>query len=105
MRARYREADFVLADYFDLIAGSGFGAMVAADLTCGLGVSGEVLGRRRLLPGKHAYDPAPFQRLLRERYATNTLALAWSCAVRARARTSVSLLEPPLGAGRLMNRC
>jgi hypothetical protein len=39
LRIRYSEADFRLCDYFDLIAGSGLGAIIAADLARGRSVS------------------------------------------------------------------
>ena len=80
LRARYGEPDFVLGHYFDLIAGSGFGAIVAADLALGKPVAdtadffrahiGDVLSKRSGLLSRlrHQFDPAPLAGLLNRRF-------------------------------------
>lgn len=94
MRARYGEPDFVLGNYFDLIAGSGFGAIVAADLALGKAVAdtsaffrthiGKMLRKRSGLLSRmrHQFDPAPLARLLHDRFGTAPMSQqAWCTGV------------------------
>jgi hypothetical protein len=94
LRSRYGEPDFLLGHYFDLIAGSGFGAIVAADLALGRPVAdstaffrahiGEVLARRSGLLSRlrHQFDPAPLAGLLDRRFGAAPISQqAWCTGV------------------------
>lgn len=70
--AHGRGDDFVLADYFDLIAGTSTGAIIAAALSRGMRV-GDIL-RHYIEAGKHMFEPASlWNRLTKAHYAPDNL--------------------------------
>jgi len=94
LRVRYGAPDFLLSHYFDLIAGSGFGAIVATDLALGKPVAdaaaffrahvGDVLSKRSGWLSKlhHQFDPAPMARLLDDRFGLTPMShQAWCTGV------------------------
>ncbi|MDM0085718.1 DUF4062 domain-containing protein [Variovorax sp. J31P179] len=94
LRARYGEPDFMIGHYFDLIAGSGFGAIVAADLALGKPVAdtkaffrahiGDVLSTRSGLLSRlhHQFNPAPLTSLLNSRFGSAPISQqAWCTGV------------------------
>lgn len=95
LQARYGEPDFCLADYFDLIAGSGIGAILATQLARGNSVADSAhvvhecvhaaLSRRRPLWASISmgpiYDPGPMARALQTCFPMSWSSAGWTTGV------------------------
>lgn len=84
LQIRYREENFTLSDYFDLITGSGFGAIAATELALGRPVAQtrdfvrlaltESLQRASILKQfRSRYEPGRLEKLLSDRYGSLSL--------------------------------
>jgi hypothetical protein len=86
LQLRYDEEDFRLSDYFDLITGSGFGAIAATEIALGRTVAQardfaqlaltKRIEKRTSFPKwlKHRYEPGPLANCLSDRYGQLSLA-------------------------------
>lgn len=85
LQIRYGEEDFTLSDYFDLITGSGFGAIVATEIALGrtvaqarefvkLALTKSLHKRTSLLKLlQYKYEPGPLAKCLSEHYGSLSL--------------------------------
>lgn len=85
LQVRYGESSFRLADYFDLVVGSGFGAVLATEIALGQPVNEIRPKMKHLLADSfhhaslfermhHAFDFRPLERILNSTYSTVCLA-------------------------------
>jgi len=66
-----RDSDFVLADYFDYVAGTSTGAIIAAGLACGMRV--DDLRTLYAVHGEEMFDPAAITKRFRYKYDSTRL--------------------------------